>query len=499
MADATELAPASRPATTEALGLDLLEQAIGATKQTEPDRAETLLRTLTEEALKGTLTYEKNLSLTINNAINKIDEKISQQLNAVMHHAKFQKLEGSWRGLHYLVMNTETSTTLKLRMVHLTKRELHRDLSRATEFDQSQLFKKIYESEFGMPGGTPYGALIGDYEFTNHPEDIETLRLTSNVAAAAFAPFIAAGSPQLFGMDSFTDLTAPRDLAKIFDTLEYTKWKSYRESEDSRFMTLAMPRVLARLPYGQDTAPVEEFDYQEAPIDASGIARPMRHDDYCWMNAAYVLGARLTDAFAKTSWCTAIRGAENGGKVENLPFHTFTSDDGDIDAQCPTEVPITDRREKELSDLGFLPLCHYKGLDYSVFFGAQTTQKPKKYDRPAATENAAISARLPYIMATSRIAHYLKCIARDKIGSFQEAEDLEATLNRWIQNYTNSAANPGEEMKAKYPLREAQIKVEPIPGKPGSYHAVAHMRPWLQLEELTTSLRMVARMPAKIG
>lgn len=499
MADATELAPATQTTTAETLGVSLLEQAIGATKQTEPDRAEALLRTLTEEALKGTLTYEKNLNLTITSAIEKIDEKISQQLNAVMHAQKFQKLEGSWRGLHYLVMNTETSTTLKLRMIHLTKRELYRDLSRATEFDQSQLFKKIYEGEFGTAGGVPYGALIGDYEFTNHPEDIDTLRLTSNVAAAAFAPFIAAASPQLLGMDSFSELPAPRDLAKIFDTLEYTKWKSYRESEDSRFATLVMPRVLARLPYGKETITVDEFDYQEAPIDQNGIARPMASEDYCWMNAAYVLATRLTDSFAKNSWCTAIRGAENGGKVENLPFHTFTSEDGDTDATCPTEVPITDRREKELSDLGFLPLVHYKGMDYSVFFGAQTTQKPKKYDRPTATENAEVSARLPYIMATSRIAHYLKCIARDKIGSFKEAVELEATLNRWIQNYTNSNPNPSDELKAKYPLREAQIKVEEIPGKPGSYHAVAHMRPWLQLEELTTSLRMVARMPAKIG
>ena len=497
MADATELAPATQTTTTETRGANLLEQAIGATKQTEPDRAETLLRTLTEEALKGTLSYEKNLNLTINNAIKKIDEQISRQINAVTHDPKFQKLEGSWRGLHYLVMNTETSTTLKLRVLQLTKRELHRDLSRAVEFDQSQLFKKIYENEFGIAGGVPYGALIGDYEFTNHPEDLDTLRLTSNVAAAAFAPFIAAASPHLFGLDGFSELTGPRDLAKIFDTLEYTKWKSYRESEDSRFVTLAMPRVLARLPYGQETITVDEFDYQEAPMDENGVARPMPIDDYCWMNAAFVLGTRLTDSFAKNGWCTAIRGPENGGKVENLPFHTFTSDDGDIDNTCPTEVGITDRHEKELSDLGFLPLVHYKGNDYSVFFGSQTTQKPKKYDRPAATGNAAISARLPYIMATSRIAHYLKCIARDKIGSFQEAADLEAVLKRWIENYTNSNPNPSSELKAKYPLREARIQVEEIPGKPGSYHAVAHMRPWLQLEELTTSLRMVARMPER--
>jgi type VI secretion system protein ImpC len=476
-------------------GVDLLEQAISATKQTEPKRAEELLRTLTEQALEGTVSYSKNLNLSISEAIKQIDAKISKQLAAVMHHPKFKQLEGSWRGLHYLVMNTETSASLKLRVINWSKRELFRDMSRATEFDQSQLFKKIYESEFGTPGGQPYGALIGDYEFTNHPEDIDTLRLVSNVAAAAFAPFIAAASPRLLGLDSYRELSAPRDMEKIFDSLEYTKWNAYRETEDSRFVTLVLPRVLARLPYGERTTKVDEFDYEEAPIDEAGVARRMPHDDYCWMNAAYAMGARLTDAFARNGWCTAIRGAENGGKVENLPCHIFTSDDGDIDLQCPTEIGITDRREAELSKLGFLAVSHYKGTDYAVFFGAQTNQKPKKYDRPDATANAAISARLPYMMASSRIAHYLKIIARDKIGSFKEASDVGAWLKRWIEQYTNSNPSPSEEAKAKYPLREARIQVEEIPGKPGSYHAVAHMRPWLQMEELTTSLRMVARIP----
>jgi type VI secretion system protein ImpC len=476
-------------------GVDLLEQAISATKQTEPKRAEELLRTLTEQALEGTVSYSKNLNLSISEAIKQIDAKISKQLAAVMHHPKFKQLEGSWRGLHYLVMNTETSANLKLRVVNWSKRELFRDMSRATEFDQSQLFKKIYESEFGTPGGQPYGALIGDYEFTNHPEDIDTLRLVSNVAAAAFAPFIAAASPRLLGLDSYRELSVPRDMEKIFDSLEYTKWNAYRETEDSRFVTLVLPRVLARLPYGERTTKVDEFDYEEAPIDEAGVARRMPHDDYCWMNAAYAMGARLTDAFARNGWCTAIRGAENGGKLENLPCHIFTSDDGDIDLQCPTEIGITDRREAELSKLGFLAVSHYKGTDYAVFFGAQTNQKPKKYDRPDATANAAISARLPYMMASSRIAHYLKIIARDKIGSFKEASDVEAWLKRWIEQYTNSNPSPSEEAKAKYPLREARIRVEEIPGKPGSYHAVAHMRPWLQMEELTTSLRMVARIP----
>jgi type VI secretion system protein ImpC len=488
------------PEAAEAVGeVSLLDQAIAATKQTEPDRAKELLKTLTEEALKGTVSYSKNLTITLNKAVAAIDQAISKQLAAIMHHEKFRKLEGSWRGLHYLVMNSETGTTLKLRVMNATKRELYKDLTKAVEFDQSQLFKKIYENEFGMPGGEPYGALIGDYEFGNHPDDMELLTNISHVSAAAFAPFVSAAGPGMFGFESFTELSRPRDLKKIFDSIEYAKWRSFRDSEDSRFVSLVMPQVLARLPYGANTKPIDEFDYEEAPIDAGGVAREMDHDNYCWMNAAYVLGARFTDAFAQHGWCTAIRGAEGGGKVDNLPSHVFTSDDGDADQKCPTEIGITDRREKELSDLGFLSLCHYKNTDYAVFFGAQTTQKPKKYDRPDATANAAISARLPYIMATSRFAHYLKVMARDKIGSFMEASDCEEWLNRWIMNYVNGNPASGPDMKAKYPLREARVEVKEIPGAPGSYNAVAYMRPWLQMEELTASMRMVARIPQAAG
>ena len=490
----TQAAADAAATTTE---FSLLDQAIAATKQTEPQQAQELLRTLTEEALKGTVVYKKNLTITFNEAIRLIDQQISGQLAAIMHAPKFQQLEGSWRGLNYLVMNTETGTTLKIRALNMSKRDLYRDLSRAVEFDQSQLFKKIYENEFGTPGGEPYGTLIGDYEFTNHPEDIETLSMVSNVAAAAFAPFISAASPRLFGLGSHTELSQPRDLAKIFDSTEYVKWRSFRESEDSRFVTLVMPRVLSRLPYGQQTKPVEEFNYEEAPIE-NGVTRPMPHEHFTWMNAAYAMAARLTDAFAKYSWCTAIRGAEGGGKVENLPTYVFTSDDGDMSQHCPTEIAITDRRDGELMNLGILPLCHYKNTDYAVYFGAQTCQKPKKYDKPEATANAAISARLPYIMASSRFAHYLKIMARDKVGSFMEASNCESWLNGWIKNYVNANENAGQETKAKFPLREAQVKVEEIPGKPGSYHAVAHLRPWLQMEELTTSLRMVARIP-KMG
>ena len=486
---------AAEAATTEAV--NLLDQVVAATKQTEPDRAQDLVKTLVEQALTGTVTFDRNLSRTFDRAIQAIDRKLSEQLNAIVHDPRFTKLEGAWRGLNYLVMNSETGTSLKLRMLNVTKRELNRDLTRAVEFDQSQLFKKIYENEFGTPGGEPYGALIGDYEWSNHPDDIETLRLISNVAAAGFSPFISAAGPGMFGFQSYTELSRPRDLAKIFDTAEYMKWRSFRDSEDSRFVALVMPRVIARLPYGANTKPIDEFAYEEAPFDAAGAAKSMEHQDYCWMNAAYVMGARMTDSFAKSGFCVAIRGREGGGTVENLPMHVFQSDDGDLDSQCPTEIGITDRREFELSNLGFLPLSHYKNTDYAVFFGGQTVQKPKKYDRPEATANAAISARLPYIMATGRFAHYLKVMARDKIGSFMEASDCETWLNRWIGNYVNTNDKAGPESKARYPLREAKIEVKEIPGKPGSYNAVAYLRPWLQMEELTTSMRLVARIPQK--
>ena len=491
----TESQAAGSTTTTEG-GLSFLDQVIGATKQTTPDQTTDLVKNLVEQAMSGTLVFDKNITRTFDRAIAAIDQKLSTQLNAIMHDPKFSKLEGTWRGMNYLVMNSETSTNLKIKVINIPKRELTRDLTRAVEFDQSQLFKKIYENEFGTPGGEPYGSLIGDYEWTQHPDDIETLRLISNIAAGAFAPFISAAGPGMFGFDSYTELAKPRDLAKIFETTEYTKWRAFRDSEDARFVNLVLPRTLARVPYGAATKPIDEFNYEEAPYDASGAAKQMEHTDYCWMNAAYAMGTRLTNAFSQYGFCTAIRGAEGGGKVENLPTHVFQSDDGDMDAKCPTELAITDRREFELSNLGFLPLCHYKNTDYSVFFGAQSVQKPKKYDRPEATANAAISARLPYIMASGRFAHYLKIMARDKIGSFMEAGDVQRWLNRWITNYVNANENAGPEMKARYPLREARVEVREIPGKPGSYNAVAHLRPWLQMEELTTSLRMVARIPA---
>lgn len=483
--------------TAQAAEGSLLDSVLKETKQVEPDRAKSMIEELVKGVGSGIISFDKNVARTIQKAIDLLDGKLSKQLTAIMHHPDFQKLEGTWRGFSYLVFNTETSAQLKLKVLNVSKKDLAKNLDKAVEFDQSELFKKLYENEFGSPGGEPYGALIGDYEFTSHPDDMAMLEKISGVAAAAFCPFISAASPKLFGFDSFTELSKPRDLERIFQSAEYVKWKSFRDSEDSRFTVLTLPRTLARLPYGQNTKPIEEFNFQEADMDSKGKDKAMAHDKYTWMNAAWVYGSKLTASQAKWGWCTAIRGYENGGKVEGLPAHVFQSDDGSADLKCPTEIGITDRREAELSKLGFLPLSHYKNTDYAVFFGGQTVQKPKKYDTPIGTSNAELSACLPYIMAMSRMAHFLKVIARDKIGAFMERGECQDWLTRWIMQYRCADEKPSAEIKAQYPLADAKVEVEADPEKPGAYHAKVWLRPWLQMEALTTSMRLVARIPQK--
>jgi type VI secretion system protein ImpC len=473
----------------------LLDQIITETRigrdEVQREQSRRQIATLVEEVMQGTVRVSKDLESTINARIADIDELLSRQLNEIMHASEFQKLEASWRGLHYLVHQSETSTMLKIRMLNVSKQDLLRDLERASEFDQSALFKKVYEEGYGVFGGEPIGALIGDYEFGRHPQDMALLEKVSNVAAAAHAPFFAAASPQLFNLDSYTDLGVPRDLAKIFDTVEYAKWKSFRDSEDSRYVGLTLPHILMRLPYGPETVPVEAFNFQE---DVDG----KDHSKYLWANAAWAFGTRLTDAFAKYQWCAAIRGVEGGGLVEGLPTHTFKTDEGDIALKCPTEIAITDRREKELSDLGLIPLVHCKGTDYAAFFGAQSCQKAKKYDTDAANANARLSTQLQYIMATSRFAHYLKAIMRDKIGSFMTRQNCENYLNRWITNYVLLDDNASQEAKASNPLREARVDVSEVRGKPGVYRAVAFLKPHFQLDELTLSLRLVAELPQPV-
>jgi type VI secretion system protein ImpC len=476
--------------------IGLLDQIINQNRigrddeQREQSRRQ--ITTLVDEVMKGEMTVSKDLEATINARIADIDALLSKQLNAIMHAEEFQKLEGSWRGLHHLVHQTETSTMLKLRVMNVNKRDLLRDLERATEFDQSALFKKIYEEEYGTFGGAPYSCLIGDYEFSRHPQDLALLEKISQVAAAAHAPFISAADPNLFNLDSFTELGTPRDLARIFDTVEYAKWQSFRQSEDARYVALTLPHILMRLPYGPDTVPVERFNFKE---DVDGTD----HSKYLWSNAAYALGVRITNAFARYGWTAAIRGVEGGGRVEGLPTHTFKTDDGEVALKCPTEIAITDRREKELADLGFIPLVHCKGTDYAAFFSTQTNQKAKKYDTDAANANARLSTQLQYILAVSRFAHYLKTIMRDKIGRFMTRGECQAYMNRWINNYVVGSDDAGQELKAQYPLREARIDVSEIPGKPGAYRAVAFLKPHFQLDELTVSLRLVAELPPPVG
>ncbi|HTE46791.1 MAG TPA: type VI secretion system contractile sheath large subunit [Gemmatimonadaceae bacterium] len=456
------------------------------------ERGKDLVKNFVSEVLKGTVTLNPDTEAMINARIAQIDALISAQLNEVMHHPEFQKLEGTWRGLKYLLNNTETGTQLKIKVFNSSKKELLKDLQKAPEFDQSALFKKVYEEEFGVFGGTPFGALLGDYEFGKSGQDIELLEKISQVAAAAHAPFISAASSDMFNMESYTQLDAPRDMAKVMDTTEYAKWKGFRATEDSRYVALALPRILIREPYGKTTVPVEAFDYEEG-VDGSD------HSKYLWGSAAWALGARITQAFATYGWCATIRGVESGGLVDGLPVHNFKTESGDIAMKCPTETPISDRREKELADLGFAPLVHCKGTDYAAFFSVQSAQKPKIYDSDAATANARISAQLPYIFAVSRFAHYLKSIMRDKIGGFASKDEIQTFLNNWILKYAVANDNVSFAVKASHPLKEARVEVVEIPGKPGAYRAVAFLRPHFQLDELSMSMRLVADLPKAAG
>lgn len=461
-------------------------------KSEEADSAvKKAVKTLAAQALENAALVSDNSIKTIEGIIAELDKKISDQVNLIIHHKDFSNLEGAWRGLNYLVNNTQTNESMKIRVLNISKNDISKCIKKfkGTAWDQSPLFKKLYEDEYGTAGGEPYGCLIGDYYFNHSAPDLEILKGVSQIAAASHAPFISASDPSIMNMDSWQELANPRDITKIFATPEYAAWRSFRESEDSRYVALTMPRVLSRMPYGSKTNPVEKFNFEED----TGAGQS---DKYNWMNAAYAMGVNINRSFTEYGWCANIRGVEAGGAVEGLPTHTFPTDDGGVAMKCPTEVAITDRREAELSSNGFLPLVHWKNTDYAVFLGGQTVNKPKEYDSPDATANAALSARLPYIFATSRFAHYLKCIVRDKVGSFKEKDDMQRWLSDWISNYVTGDPNASEEIKAKYPLAEAKVDVEAIEGQPGYYSAKFYLRPHYQLEGLTTSLRLVTKVPS---
>jgi type VI secretion system protein ImpC len=486
-----ERAATATAATVETTEGGLLDQIVEQGRFGEPtarERGKNLIKEFVAQVLEGQMTVGRDADQMITARVAQIDHLISLQLNEVLHHPQLQKLEGTWRGLRYLLDQSETGSHLKIRILNASKKELLRDLQKAAEFDQSATFKKVYEEEFGIFGGEPFGSIIGDYEFTRHPEDMELLEKISQVAAGAHAPFLSAASSELLNLPTYTALDQPRDLGKIFDSTEFAKWKSFRQSEDSKYVCLTCPRILMRLPYGRDTKPVEGFNFEEG-VDGTD------HTKYLWGNAAYALGARVTNAFAQYGWCTAIRGVEGGGLVEGLPAHTFRTDEGDVALKCPTEVAITDRREKELADQGLVPLVHCKGTDKAAFFSIQSCNKPKVYDKDAATANARLSAQLPYMMATCRFAHYLKSMMRDKVGSFMSRDDVWRFLNQWIAQYVTQNDNAGQSEKASHPLREARVDVEEIKGKPGCYRAITYLRPHFQLDELGVSLRLVADLP----
>lgn len=432
---------------------------------------------------------DKGVVAMINERVTQIDKLLTDQLNAIMHDQKFQALEASWRGLSDMVFGTETSSRLKLRLLNVSKDELVKDLTTAVDHDMSVLFKKIYEEEYGTFGGHPYSLMIGDYSFGRTDKDMTFLEKISKVAAAAHAPFIASAAPALFDMKSFTDLGVPRDMSKIFESAELVRWNEFRKSEDSRYVSLVLPSYAARLPYGSKTVPVDNFNFEE---DVNG----KDHSKYLWANSAYLLGLRITDAFAKYGWSTAIRGVEGGGKVEGMTAHVYETSEGDKVLKCPTEVTITDRREKELNDLGFIAIVNSKGSNFAAFFGGQTVNKPKLYNKDNANANAQLSARLPYILAASRFAHYIKVIMRDKIGSFQTRGEVETYLNNWVADYVLINESAPQATKARFPLGQARVDVTDVPGKPGAYQATCFLRPHFQMEELTASIRLVAELPA---
>lgn len=450
------------------------------------------VRTLAEQALHDAKVVSNDALASISAMIASIDKKLTEQINLILHHSDFQQLEGAWRGLHYLVNNTETDEMLKIRVFNISKNELGKTLKKfkGTAWDQSPIFKKIYEEEYGQFGGEPYGALVGDYHFDHSPPDVALLNEITQVCAAAHTPLITGASPSLLQLESWQELNDRRDITKIFNTPEYAAWRSLRESEDSRYLGLCLPRYLSRLPYGSKTDPVEEFDFEEVTDGGD-------HSKYCWANSAYTMATNITRSFKQYGWCTSIRGVESGGAVEGLPAHTFPTEDGGVDMKCPTEIAIGDRREAELAKNGFMPLIHKKNSDFAAFIGAQSLQKPVEYDDPDASANAQLAARLPYLFATCRFAHYLKCMVRDKIGSSEDKNTLQSWLHNWINRYVEpnpAAASP--EDKARRPLAEAKVVVEEDAANPGYYRSKFYLRPHYQLEGLTVSLRLTSRIPS---
>ena len=468
----------------------LLQKEFKPTDDVRATRIETAVQTLAQQALADSKVIGHDVFTTLDAMRSAIDRKLSEQVNLILHHEEFQKLESAWRGLHYFVMNTPTGKDLKIRVMNIGKDECRKMFRqyRDAAWDQSPLFKKVYESEFGQLGGQPYGAFLCDYAFDHSAPDIEVLKGLAKIGAAAHAPFIANAAPGLMGMQSWQELSQPRDLGKLFDATDYAAWRGFRNSEDSRYMSLTMPRFLGRAPYGAKTNPVDAFDFEE---DTGG-----EHGNHLWCSASYAMGARITDSFKTWGWCTRIRGVESGGTVEGLPTAMFPTDDGGMDMKCPTEIAISDRREAELSASGLISMIHRKNTDQATFIGAQTCNAPKVYDDPAATASANLSARLPYIFASCRFAHYLKCMVRDWVGGNREAPQLQRDLTNWVMRYVDAAPEgSSEETKARLPLKAASVEIVPDEENPGYYKGKFMFVPHYQLEGMDVSMSMVSRLP----
>jgi type VI secretion system protein ImpC len=470
----------------------LLKQNFKPRTERAASEVESAVQALVTQALADSSVVKSEVLDTIEEMIARLDEKLSAQMNEVLHAPEFQQLESAWRGLNYLVFNSETDATLKIRVMNVGKMELYRNLKNnypGARWDQSPLFKAVYESEFGTLGGEPYGALVADFAFNHSAVDVQLLRDLSKVASASLAPLVAGADPNLLGMDSWRELMNPRDLGKLMDTPDYAAWKGLRDSVDSRYVALCMPRVLSRLPYGAKSEPVEEFAFEE---DTDGN----KGEKYGWMNAAYVMATNINRAYKEYGWTVRIRGVESGGEVLNLPTHTFPTDDGGVDLKCPTEISITDRREGELSKAGLISIVHRKNTDKAAFIGAQSVYKPKLMDKAEATASENLSARIPYMFAVSRFAHYLKCMVRDKIGSTKEKDQLEKWLNGWIIRYVDGdPKNSSEETKARLPLAGAKVSIIENEENPGYYSASVYLRPHFQLEGMDIGMSLVSRLP----
>ncbi|MGC6231906.1 type VI secretion system contractile sheath large subunit [Hafnia paralvei] len=467
---------------------DIIDNTQAIYREADRKKVKNQLNSFLAEVSSGAVVISSDLVGSIEGRIAAIDALLSEQISHIIHAPEFQQMESSWRGLQGLVQRSVTENT-KVRVFNCTKKELLKDFKSASDFDQSALFKSIYESEYGTFGGEPYSAFVGDFEFGAHPEDIVLLEQISHVAAAAHAPFLSAANAGMFALSHYTELPRPRDLGKLFDTSDYARWKSFRQTDDARYVGLTLPRIVGRLPYGSKTVPVELFNFEEQ------IREDNHGASYLWINAAYELAGRMVEAFEEYGWCAAIRGVEGGGLVKSLPAYNYTSQTGERVMQCPTEVAISDRREKELAELGFIPLVYCKGTDYAAFFAVQSVNKPRKYDSDLANANAKLSSQLQYILTTSRFAHYLKAIVRDKVGSFMSRTECQTYLQGWINQYVVGSDNVGPQIKASHPLREARVEVLDVPGSPGKYRAVAYLRPHFQLEGLSLSLRLVAELP----